>query len=251
MKKILEIKSIDKFYGNEKNVIKALNKVELTIFEGEFIAIMGPSGSGKTSLLNMIAMIDEPTNGTILINNKDTSSLKRKQVDEFRAKELGFIFQDFNLISSLTAYDNIALSLSLIGKIKNRQDIKVAAKLLGIEAILNNYPHELSGGQKQRVAIARAIVKNPSLLLCDEPTGSLDSKNAQQLLQFLQLVNQKNNTIIMVTHDTLAASYASKVVFIKDGTIFTTASKNPGMTNDQFRETIITTEKVMRGNSDN
>ena len=184
---------------------------------------MGPSGSGKTTLLNCISTIDNVTTGSIVINGKDITKLKAKQLEKFRRDELGFIFQDFNLLDTLTAYENIALALTIQGKKPKDIDalIKKVAKSLGIDGILNKFPYQISGGQKQRVASARAIVTNPSLILADEPTGALDSKSARMLLDSFESLNKDlEATILMVTHDAFTASYAHRILFIKDGKIF-------------------------------
>lgn len=224
MKQLLSVQNIEKYYGNKGNVSKAIDEISFEVEQGEFVGIMGPSGSGKTTLLNCIATIDQVTTGRIMINNKDITKLKKGAVEAFRRDELGFIFQDFNLIDTLTAYDNIALALTIQGvkadEINGR--IEKVARILGIETILNQYPYQLSGGQKQRVASARAIITNPSLVLADEPTGALDSKSARMLLETFEALNaEMKATILMVTHDAYTASYAQRILFIKDGKLFT------------------------------
>lgn len=224
MKDILKVEKIEKYYGNKGNVTKAINNISFKVEEGEFVGIMGPSGSGKTTLLNCISIIDKITTGNIIINNKDITKLKSKELDKFRQNELGFIFQDFNLLDTLTAYENIALALTIKGEYKSKIDgkIKDVAKYLQIEEVLQKYPYEMSGGQKQRVASARAIVTEPSLILADEPTGALDSKSARLLLERFESLNMDlKATILMVTHDAFTASYAHRILFIKDGIIFT------------------------------
>ncbi len=224
MSNILTIENIEKYYGTKGNITKVLNNISFKIDEGEFVGIMGASGSGKTTLLNCIATIDNVTTGKIIINNKDITRLKSKDLDNFRQNELGIIFQDFNLLDTLTAYENIALALTIKGeKISKIDDkIKEVSSYLGIEDILNKYPYQISGGQKQRVASARAIVNNPSLILADEPTGALDSKSAKLLLEKFKSLNKDlKSTILMVTHDTFTASYTNRIIFIKDGKIFT------------------------------
>ena len=209
MKNILSVEKIEKYYGNKDNVTKAIDNISLKVDEGEFVGIMGPSGSGKTTLLNCISTIDTVTTGNIIINGKDITKLKSKKLDKFRQNELGFIFQDFNLLDTLTAYENIALALTIKGEKTSKIDgkIKEVAKYLGIEAILNKYPYQMSGGQRQRVASARAIVTDPLLILADEPTGALDSKSARLLLERFESLNQDlNATILMVTHDSFTAS---------------------------------------------
>ncbi|CEN25559.1 ABC transporter ATP-binding protein [Paraclostridium sordellii] len=223
MKNILSVENIEKYYGNKDNITKAIDNISFNVFEGEFVGIMGPSGSGKTTLLNCISTIDNVSSGNIIINNQDINRLKSKQLDKFRQNELGFIFQDFNLLDTLTAYENIALALTIKGE-KNfliDDKIKEIAKYLEIEKILNKYPYQMSGGQKQRVASARAIVTNPSLVLADEPTGALDSKASRLLLERFESLNKDlKTTILMVTHDSFTASYAHRILFIKDGKIF-------------------------------
>ncbi|AUN14591.1 ABC transporter ATP-binding protein [[Clostridium] sordellii] len=223
MKNILSVENIEKYYGNKDNITKAIDNISFNVFEGEFVGIMGPSGSGKTTLLNCISTIDNVSSGNIIINNQDINRLKSKQLDKFRQNELGFIFQDFNLLDTLTAYENIALALTIKGEKSSLIDkkIKEVAKYLEIEKILSKYPYQMSGGQKQRVASARAIVTNPSLVLADEPTGALDSKSARLLLERFESLNKDlKTTILMVTHDSFTASYAHRILFIKDGKIF-------------------------------
>lgn len=223
MKNILSVENIEKYYGNKDNITKAIDNINFKVDKGEFVGIMGPSGSGKTTLLNCISTIDKVTTGSIVINGKDITKLKSKQLEKFRRDELGFIFQDFNLLDTLTAYENIALALTIQGKKPKEIDalIKKVAKSLGIDGILNKFPYQISGGQKQRVASARAIVTNPSLILADEPTGALDSKSARMLLDSFESLNKDlEATILMVTHDAFTASYAHRILFIKDGKIF-------------------------------
>lgn len=223
MKNILEVKNIEKYYGNKDTINKAIDNISFSVSEGEFIGIMGPSGSGKTTLLNCISTIDNVSSGSVIINDQDITKLKTRKLDKFRQTELGFIFQDFNLLDTLTAYENIALALTIKGEKTSKIDSKVreVAKYLEINNILDKYPYQISGGQKQRVASARAIVTNPSLVLADEPTGALDSKAARLLLERFEKLNQEfNTTILMVTHDAFTASYANRILFIKDGEIF-------------------------------
>ena len=223
MKNILAVKNIEKYYGNKDNVTKVLDDISFSIDKGEFIGIMGPSGSGKTTLLNCISTIDSVTTGSIEIEGCDITRLKGKKLDKFRMKSLGFIFQDFNLLDTLTAYENISLALTIGGmKGKEIKDIiEKAATNLGINDVLDKYPYEMSGGQRQRVAAARAIVTNPSLILADEPTGALDSKSSKMLLNSIEKLNKElHATILMVTHDAFTARYAHRILFIKDGKIF-------------------------------
>ena len=223
MKNIVSVEKIEKYYGNKGNVTKAIDNISFTVEQGEFVGIMGPSGSGKTTLLNCISTIDTVTTGKIIINNKDITVLKKKAMEEFRRDELGFIFQDFNLLDTLTAYENIALALTIQQRGIDEIDrlIKNVAEKLEIAEILDKFPFQMSGGQKQRVACARALVTEPSLVLADEPTGALDSKSSRLLLDsFEKLNNEFQTTILMVTHDSFTASYAQRILFIKDGRIF-------------------------------
>lgn len=223
MESILNVKNVEKYYGNKENITKALDNISFSIDKGEFIGIMGPSGSGKTTLLNCISTIDKVTTGSIEIDREDITRLKGKKLDRFRMNKLGFIFQDFNLLDTLTAYENISLALT-IGGMRGKEIrplIEKSAENLGISEVLDKYPYEMSGGQKQRVAAARAIVTNPSLILADEPTGALDSKSSKMLLNSIEKLNKElEATILMVTHDAFTASYAHRILFIKDGKIF-------------------------------
>ena len=249
MENILTIENISKYYGNKSNLTKAISNISMNVEKGEFIAIMGASGSGKTTLLNVISTIDKVTSGHIYIEGQDITKLKGNDLNRFRREELGFIFQDFNLLDTLTAYENIALALQIQNfKAKAiEQQIKVVARKLDIEDILNKYPYEMSGGQKQRVASARAIVTNPKLVLADEPTGALDSKSSKMLLERLQRLNQDyQTTILMVTHDAFSASYASKVIFIKDGKVFNQFNRGEA-TRKQFFDKIIDVVSLLGG----
>ena len=219
---VLVCQNLEKYYGTRGNITKALDGINLSVARGEFIAIMGPSGSGKTTLLNCISTIDQASAGHIFIDDQELSSLRGSELSAFRRDRLGFIFQDANLLDTLTARENIALSLT-IGHIRAQEVLErvdVVARLLQITDVLDKFPYEMSGGQRQRVAAARAIVTNPSLVLADEPTGALDSKNARTLLESFEGLNREGATIAMVTHDSYAASYAHRVIFIKDGRIF-------------------------------
>ena len=249
MENILTIENISKYYGNKSNLTKAISNISMNVDKGEFIAIMGASGSGKTTLLNVISTIDKVTSGHIYIEGQDITKLKGNDLNRFRREELGFIFQDFNLLDTLTAYENIALALQIQNfKAKAiEQQIKVVARKLDIEDILNKYPYEMSGGQKQRVASARAIVTNPKLVLADEPTGALDSKSSKMLLERLQRLNQDyQTTILIVTHDAFSASYASKVIFIKDGKVFNQFNRGEA-TRKQFFDKIIDVVSLLGG----
>lgn len=220
---ILKVQNIEKYYGNKKNITKAIDNISFYVNQGEYVGIMGASGSGKTTLLNCISTIDQVTSGHILIKNKDITEMKTRELARFRREELGFVFQEFNLLDTLTGFENIILPLS-ISNINHKEAIERTnhiAKKLEIEDILSKYPYEMSGGQRQRVACARAIVTNPALILADEPTGALDSKSARMLLDSLGSLNKKlNATILMVTHDAFTASYCNRILFINDGKIF-------------------------------
>ncbi len=238
---LLKVQNVEKYYGNRASLTKAIDDISFKVDKGEFLAIMGASGSGKTTLLNCISTIDRVTAGHIFLEDRDITTLKGKELNHFRREKLGFIFQDFNLLDTLTAYENIALSLSIQKWPAETIDktIQIVAGQLGIADILSKYPFQLSGGQKQRVACARAIVTNPRLILADEPTGALDSKSSSLLLErFNFLNNEYNATIMMVTHDSFAASYASRVLFIKDGKIFTEISRGNAKRKEFFDKII-------------
>ena len=223
METILKIAHVQKYYGNKTNLTKALDDISFAVDKGEFVAIMGASGSGKTTLLNVISTIDRVTSGHIQIGHQEITTLKGARLNQFRREKLGFIFQDFNLLDTLTAYENIALALQIQGMKAGVIDAKIQqmASQLDITEVLNKYPYEMSGGQKQRVASARALITQPELVLADEPTGALDSRSSKYLLECFQHLNkQLQATILMVTHDAFSASYASRVLFIKDGKLF-------------------------------
>ena len=220
---VLKVNNLKKYYGNNTNITKALNNISFAVDDNEFLAIMGASGSGKTTLLNTISTIDSVTSGNIIINGVDITNLSEEELSNFRKENLGFVFQDFNLLDTLTIKENIALSLIINKEDKTKIDDLVLdiSKKLGISDILNKYPYEVSGGQKQRCASARALINNPKLILADEPTGALDSRNARVLLETFKEMNEElNATIFMVTHDAFSASFAGRVLFIKDGKIF-------------------------------
>ena len=241
MENILNIQNVEKYYGNKDNVTKALDNISFRVEKGEFVGIMGPSGSGKTTLLNCISTIDKVTTGSIMIDGEDITRLKSKKLERFRRDKLGFIFQDFNLLDTLTAYENIALALTIAGKKGKEVDelVRNSAKNLGILEVLDKYPYQMSGGQKQRVASARAIVNNPKLILADEPTGALDSKSAKLLLNSIETLNQElEATILMVTHDAFTASYAHRILFIKDGNIFNELVRGEDSRKDFFNKII-------------
>ena len=246
---LLNIQQIEKYYGNKSSLTKAIDDISFSVDGGEFVAIMGASGSGKTTLLNCISTIDRVTAGHIFLENTDITALKGKALNKFRREKLGFIFQDFNLLDTLTAYENIALALSIQKKSAGEIDTAVrnVAEQLGITEVLQKYPYQMSGGQKQRVASARAIVTNPKLVLADEPTGALDSKSAKMLLERFNYLNHENDaTIIMVTHDSFTASYASRVIFIKDGKIFNEISRGAD-SRKQFFDKIINVVTLLGG----
>ncbi len=249
MEKVLAVKQIEKYYGNKSNLTRAIDNISFGVQEGEFVGIMGASGSGKTTLLNCISTIDRVTAGHILVNGEDITKLKGNRLNQFRREELGFIFQDFNLLDTLTAYENIALALT-IQKVNSHEidtRVKEIASKLDIINSLNKYPYQLSGGQKQRIAAARAIVTNPKLILADEPTGALDSKSARQLLESIEKLNKTMNaTILMVTHDAFTASYADRILFLKDGSIFNELVKGTD-TRKQFFEKIIDVVTLLGG----
>lgn len=249
MENILEVKNVEKYYGNRSNLTKAIDNVSFNVQKKEFVGIMGASGSGKTTLLNCISTIDKVTTGHIIINGDDITKLKGNALNKFRREELGFIFQDFNLLDTLTAYENIALALTIqkVNATEIDKRVKDIAKRLDISTILKKYPYQLSGGQKQRVASARAIITNPKLVLADEPTGALDSKSAKQLLETFTTLNEKlDATILMVTHDAFTASYADRIIFIKDGKIFNELVKGTD-TRKEFFEKIIDVQTLLGG----
>ena len=225
---LLKIQQIEKYYGNKSSLTKAIDDISFSVNEGEFVAIMGASGSGKTTLLNCISTIDRVTSGHIYLEKTEITRLKGRELNKFRREKLGFIFQDFSLLDTLTAYENISLALSIqkLPAKKIDEAVKNVARQLDITDVLQKYPYQMSGGQKQRVASARAIVTNPKIVLADEPTGALDSKSAKMLLErFGYLNSEHNTTIMMVTHDAFTASYASRVLFIKDGRVFNEISR--------------------------
>lgn len=217
---MLKVVNLKKDIKNNKNTFKILRNINLDVKEGEFLSIMGPSGAGKTTLLNILSTVDKPTSGNVYYENKDISKMNNKELSKFRRDNIGFIFQDYNLLESMSVEDNIALPL-VIGNEKTsriKSEVLRLAKFFGIEAHLKKYPYELSGGQKQRVAAARALITSPKIIFADEPTGALDSKSSSELLNCLKDMNEKFNvTVIMVTHDPFSASYSKKVIFIKDG----------------------------------
>lgn len=245
--KILDVKNLKKIYGKDGVKTEALSNVNFSVNKGEFIAIMGESGSGKTTLLNMISTLDNPTEGNIIINGKDITHLKEKEVARFRRNELGFVFQDFNLLDTFSNRDNIYLPLVLSGykhkEMKKRLD--GIQDILGIEDLLEKYPYQVSGGQKQRIAIARAIITVPSILLADEPTGALDSSSSQNIMNLFESINKRGQTILMVTHSVRSASYANRVMFIKDGVVFHELYKGENESFEDFSERILQSQKIL------
>ena len=240
---LLEINHLEKVFRTRfsKEVTRALQDVDFKVDKNEFIAIMGESGSGKTTLLNILATLEKPSSGEVVLEGKKISTIKEQQLAEFRRDHLGFVFQDFNLLDTLSVRDNIFLPLVLgrykYGEMAKR--LKALAPKLNIEDLLNKQPFELSGGQKQRVAVARALITNPKLILADEPTAALDSKNSDGLLELFEQINNEGQTILMVTHSSLAASHASRVLFIKDGQIFHQLYR-AGKSNNEFNRDITT-----------
>lgn len=249
MNELLKIDNIQKYYGARSSLTKALDGLSFSVAKQEFVAIMGASGSGKTTLLNCISTIDRVTAGHIYLGDIDITKLKGNKLDRFRREKLGFIFQDFNLLDTLTGYENIVLALSIQNVPYKEIEKRVSklAKELDITNILNKYPYEMSGGQKQRIASIRAIITNPKLVLADEPTGALDSKSSRMLLEKFNYLNQElAATILMVTHDAFTASYASRVIFIKDGKIFSELHKGDS-TRKEFFDKIIDVVTVLGG----
>ena len=271
MSNILKIDKVEKYYGSKSSLTKALDNLSFEVDKGEFVAIMGASGSGKTTLLNCISTIDKVTSGHIFVGGEDITKLRGNNLNKFRREKLGFIFQDFNLLDTLTAYENISLALSIQNKVAKEIEKKVndVATKLGIKDVLQKYPYQMSGGQKQRVASARAIITDPQIVLADEPTGALDSKSSRMLLESFDYLNEKlnttilmvthdsfcasyamllesfdylneklNTTILMVTHDSFCASYASRVIFIKDGKVFNEIIKGNSSRKDFFDKII-------------
>ena len=245
---ILEIKNLKKVYSTRfsGNKVEALRDVSFSVENGEYIAIMGESGSGKTTLLNILASLDKPTSGEVLLKGKNITSIKEKDMAAFRRNHLGYVFQDFNLLETFSIKDNIFLPLVLAGKKYKEMDskLKPISEMLGIKELLEKYPYEVSGGQKQRTAIARAIITEPELVLADEPTGALDSKTTDEILSLFSKINKLGQTIIMVTHSTLAASHASRVLFIKDWNIFNQIYRG-SINNDEMYERISNTLTIL------
>lgn len=249
MKEILKLENIQKFYGNRGNLTKAINDISFSVNKGEFVGIMGASGSGKTTLLNCISTIDTVSAGHIYLDGTDVTEIKEKELARFRRENLGFVFQDFNLLDTLTISENIALALTINKAPAEQIEGKVheMAESLNITEILDKYPYQVSGGQKQRCACARAIINKPKLILADEPTGALDSHSAQMLLSTMQSINEQlAATILMVTHDAFSASYANRILFLRDGMIFTEILKG-GNSRKAFFEKILDVLTMLGG----
>lgn len=246
---MLQVDGVSKIYGGKVSY-RALSNIHLTINRGEFVGIMGPSGSGKTTLLNLISTIDAPTSGEVLIQGQNPNQLKKNELAKFRRRELGFVFQDFNLLDTLTVEENIMLPLTLDGISVKEMDEKVArvSKKLGIDGILKKRTYEISGGQAQRTAIARAIIHSPKLLLADEPTGNLDSKASRDVMGTLEAINKSDmTTMLLVTHDPVAASYCNRVIFIKDGQLYNEV--NQGNNRQAFFQKIMDVLSILGGNT--
>lgn len=238
---LLEVNNLKKIYTTRfgGNQVQALSNVSFSVEKGEYVAIMGESGSGKTTLLNILASLDKPTSGEVLLNGKSIVSIKEKEISAFRRDNLGFVFQDFNLLDTFSIQDNIFLPLVLAGKTYDemKERLQPIAKSLGINDLLSKFPYEVSGGQKQRTAVARALITNPQLILADEPTGALDSRATDELLKIFSKINANGQTILMVTHSTKAASHAKRVLFIKDGEVFHQLYKG-SMSNEEMYQKI-------------
>lgn len=250
---ILEVVNLKKIYTTRfgSNKVEALKNVTFSVEEGEYVAIMGESGSGKTTLLNILAALDRPTSGTVLLDGRDISKIKESNISAFRRDNLGFVFQEFNLLDTFTLQDNIFLPLVLAGKRYDemKEKLEPIANTLGISDILKKYPYEVSGGQKQRAAVARALITSPRLVLADEPTGALDSKATDELLRLFSQINQMHQTILMVTHSVKAASHAGRVLFIKDGEVFHQIYRG-GNTNEQLYQKISDTLTMLVAGGD-
>jgi putative ABC transport system ATP-binding protein len=253
--KILEVKNLKKIYTTRfgGNHVQALSDVSFSVEKGEYVAIMGESGSGKTTLLNILASLDKPTSGEVFINSKSIVALKEKEISKFRRDNLGFVFQDFNLLDTFSLQDNIFLPLVLSGKSFNEMNnlLKPIAHKLGISDILQKYPYEVSGGQKQRAAVARALITNPKLILADEPTGALDSHATDGLLRLFTDINEEGQTILMVTHSTKAASHAKRVLFIKDGEVFHQIYKGSMSKEEMYQKISDTLTIIATGGGEN
>lgn len=252
MNEILSLKNVTKYYGSGSVVTKALDGVSFEVAQGEFTAIMGASGSGKSTLLNVISTIDRVSSGEIFVGGQCLNNRKEKQLSTFRRDQLGFIFQEYNLLDTLTVGENIVLPLNLkrVSPAKTEKELHRVAKALGVSDQLGKFPYELSGGQRQRAACARAIITNPALVLADEPTGALDSKNSKMLMQTFRMMNQSlGSTILMVTHDPVAGSYAGRVLFLKDGKIWSEVYRGNRSRQEMYRE-ILSVTAALGGESD-
>ena len=253
--KLLQVKDIKKIYGSGQNKTEALRGMTFDVIPGEFLGIMGASGSGKTTLLNCIATILRPTSGNILLSGEDIFSFKGNDLANYRGNKIGYLFQEFELLDNLTGRENIVLPLAIHNEKpqKSEEKLRKLAERLEITAVLEKFPSQMSGGEKQRVAVARALISTPSIVLADEPTGALDSKNAKTLMLKLSLVNQEDDTtILMVTHDPSAASFCSRILFIEDGVIFHELRREmPGESQTAFFDRILTVLAQLGGGSDN
>lgn len=251
MDKILTVESLKKYYGKEPTITKALDGISFQVIKGEFLGIMGSSGSGKTTLLNCLATIIKPTNGLIKIGNQELDKLKGNQLAAYRGKEIGYLFQNFELLENLTAKENILLPLSLhnVNEKESNKRLDLLTGYLDISSVLNKFPSQMSGGQKQRVAAARALILDPQIVFADEPTGALDSKNASVLMQKLSDMNEvEGTTILMVTHDSKAASYCNRILFIQDGKLFHEIRRDiPRETREDFYQRIVKVMSTLAG----
>ena len=255
MQIILKVESLKKYYGKEPNLTKALDGISFQVIKGEFLGIMGSSGSGKTTLLNCLATIIKPTDGLIQMQNHDLSKLKGNQLADYRGKEIGYLFQNFELLDNLTAKENILLPLSLhnVDDVESKRRLDLLAGYLDISELLNKFPSQMSGGQRQRVAAARALILDPKIVFADEPTGALDSKNANILMQKLSAMNEmENTTILMVTHDSVAASFCNRILFIQDGKLFHEIRRDyPRETQQDFYQRILKVMSILAGGDQN
>lgn len=251
METILKVESLKKYYGKEPNITKALNGISFQVVKGEFLGIMGSSGSGKTTLLNCLATIIKPTSGLIEMQNQDLSKLKGGKLADYRGKEIGYLFQNFELLDNLTAKENILLPLSLhsVDDRESKKRLELLAGYLDISEVLNKFPSQMSGGQRQRVAAARALILDPKIIFADEPTGALDSKNADILMQKLSVMNEmEDTTILMVTHDSVAASFCNRILFIQDGKLFHEIRRDyPRETQKDFYQRILKVMSTLAG----
>lgn len=252
---LLEVKDLQKVYTTRfgGTSVTALRNVNLSVEKGEYIAIMGESGSGKTTLLNILAALDKPTRGQVLLSGNDITAISEKELSAFRRSNLGFVFQDFNLLDTFNLKDNIFLPLVLSGKKYGEMNkrLKPLAAMLGITDILYKYPYEVSGGQKQRAAVARALITSPQLILADEPTGALDSRSADELLKLFSMINREGQTIVMVTHSVKAASHAGRVLFISDGTVFHQMYRGNATSEEMFQRISDTLTTMATGGGHN